>query len=369
MQVSKEEWIYRIALTKIAGIGPVQSRKLIEQFETATNIFNQKIKHLSAVENIGVQTAKAIKAFDDFISCEEEIKFIEKYKIQPLFISDDNFPKRLLNCYDAPVLLYFKGNADLNASRFVSIIGTRKNSEYGKWCTETITEKLAAYNVTIVSGLAFGIDAIAHKTSLQHNIPTIGVLAHGLNEIYPSEHKTLAKNMCEIGGLLTEFSKNISAERFNFPRRNRIVAGISEATIVIETGLKGGSMITAELANSYNRDVFALPGKINDTKSEGCNYLIRSNKAMLLDNVEEMAALLGWKTKSLSPFKQKQLFIELNEQEKRIVESLSKKQPQHIDEMIVSTGLSMSQFAGSMLNLELQNVVGSLPGKMYCLRG
>jgi DNA processing protein len=368
MQISKQEWIYRIALTKITGVGPVQSRKLIEHFKTASDIFNQKVKHLSAVENVGIQTAKAIKDFNDFKSCEEEIKFAEKYNIQPLFIADENFPKRLLNCYDAPVLLYFKGNADLNASRFVSIIGTRRNSEYGKWCTETIIEKLLSYNVTIVSGLAFGIDAIAHKASLQHNIPTIGVLAHGLNEIYPSEHKSLAKNMCENGGLLTEFSKHVSAERFNFPRRNRIVAGISEATIVIETGLKGGSMITAELANGYNRDVFALPGKINDAKSEGCNYLIRSNKAMLLDNVEEMAATLGWKTKNLSVAKQKQLFIELNEEEKRIVESLSKKQPQHVDEMIVSTGLSMSQFAGAMLSLELQNVVGPLPGKMYRLK-
>lgn len=368
MHFNDEEWKYRIALTKIAGIGPVQSRKLLEHFHSASEIFKQKAKHISAVDQIGPQTAKAIKAFTDFDSAEKEIKFIQRYKVQPLFIGEENYPKRLLNCYDAPILLYFKGNADINASRFVSIIGTRKNSDYGKACTESIIEKLAPYNVTIVSGLAFGIDAIAHKTSLQQNIPTIGVLAHGLRDVYPAEHKALAKSMCECGGLLTEFSNDVSAERFNFPKRNRIVAGLSEATIVIETGLKGGSMITAELANGYNRDVFAVPGKINDPKSEGCNYLIRTNKAMLLDSVEEMTETLGWKTKQHSIPKQKQLFIQLSDEERRIVDALHQKEPQHIDELIAATCLSSSQFAGAMLSLELQNAVAGLPGKMYRLK-
>ena len=207
---------------------------------------------------------------------------IEKFKIQPLFIADKNYPQRLLRCYDAPTLLYYRGNADLNATKIISIIGTRNNTDYGKQVTEKLVTDLQEQNILIVSGLAFGIDAIAHKAALNNGLPTIGVLAHGLDSIYPSQHKCLAKDMLQQGGLLTEFRKETKPDKHNFPRRNRIVAGMADATIVVETAIKGGSIITAELAHNYNRDVFAIPGKITDSKSAGCNYLVKNVVYILL---------------------------------------------------------------------------------------
>jgi DNA processing protein len=217
MEITEQEWIYRIALSNLPGIGPVQARSLLDEFETATNIFQQKIRTLSSVDGIGVHTAKKITEHKNFDDAEADVHFIKKHNITPYFIKDENYPKRLLHCYDAPTLLFYKGNCDLNASRMICIIGTRKNTDYGRQVTEMMVEKLAAYNVAIVSGLAFGIDAIAHKASLQNHIPTIGVLAHGLNHMYPTQHRSLAKEMVQHGGLLTEFSKNVTADKYNFP--------------------------------------------------------------------------------------------------------------------------------------------------------
>jgi len=229
---------------------------------------------------------------------KKEIAFLEKYKIQPLFITSDNYPQRLLNCYDPPTLLYYRGNANLNAQKIISIIGTRNNSEYGKALTEKLVEDLKEQQVIIVSGLAFGIDAIAHKAALQQNLQTVAVLAHGLQTVYPAQHRTLAKEITAQGGLLTELPHHAKADKHNFPKRNRIVAGIADATIVVETQVKGGSMITAELANNYNRDVFAFPGKVTDIKSSGCNYLIKNNKAILLTDVQQLVHAMNWQAKT-----------------------------------------------------------------------
>jgi DNA processing protein len=242
---------------------------------------------------MGLVRANNIKSFQDFPAAEEEIKFIEKYKIQPLFITDEGYPQRLLHCYDAPTLLYYRGNVNLNTSKIISVIGTRNNTDYGKKVTEKLLNDLKEQNVLIVSRLAFGIDVIAHKAALQNNMETVAVLAHGLHTIYPRQHKTLAKEIIQHGGLLTEFRNGVKPDRFNFPQRNRIVAGIAEATIVIETAVKGGSIITAELANNYNRDVFAVPGKTTDAKSAGCNYLIQNNKAVLFTDAKELMESLG----------------------------------------------------------------------------
>lgn len=359
--------LYQIALTFVPHIGLVQAKILTEHFGNAENIFKAPKKELGNIEGIGEVRAKSIKMFDNFSPAEKEIAFVEKYKIQTLFLTDENYPKRLLNCYDSPTMLYFRGNADLNSSKIISIIGTRNNTDYGRLITEQLINDLQNLQLLIVSGLAYGIDAIAHKAAIQNNLPTIGVLAHGLDTIYPAAHASLAKQMLSTGGLLTEFKKETLPDKHNFPRRNRIVAGMADATIVVETAVKGGSMITAELANGYSRDVFAFPGKITDNKSAGCNYLIKNNKAILLTDAAHLAEMLGWNTKKAKPKKQKELFISLTNDEQVLVEVLKEKDTVHIDEIFLKSGLTSSTVAAGMLNLEFQNVVASLPGKMYKL--
>ncbi len=363
-----QENIYRVALTQVNGIGSVQARQLIEYFGTATAIFKAKKKELSAVEGIGEIRAKQIKEHEAFADAEAELLFADKYHIQPLFLSDDAYPKRLLHCYDAPTMLYYRGNANLNNSKVVSIIGTRNNTDYGKLITEELIEELQSLNVLVVSGLAFGIDAIAHKYCVKNNIPNVAVLAHGLDTIYPSQHKSLAKDILQNGGLLTEFMKNTKPDKHNFPKRNRIVAGMADATIVIETDRKGGSMITAELAYNYNRDLFAVPGRIGDNKSSGCLKLIQQNKAVLVTKAGDILENMGWlEVKKGAVKKQRELFVELNADEKIIVGILKEKETLHIDELYIKSGLSSSSVAAAMLNLELQNIIASMPGKMYKL--
>jgi len=362
--------LYQLALSEVPNIGCVHAKILAQEFGSAEKIFKAKQQLLEKIEGIGEIRAKAIKAFNNFSKAEDEIKFIEKYKITPLFLTDKNYPQRLLNCYDSPTLLFYKGDADLNASKVVAIIGTRNNTEYGKQQTEKLVKELSSQNILVVSGMAFGIDAIAHKAAFKNNLPTVGVLGHGLDQIYPPEHSTLAKDMLKHGGgLLTEFRSNTKPDKHNFPTRNRIVAGMSDATIVIETGDKGGSMITAELANGYNKDVFALPGRVNDHKSAGCNFLIRNNKAMLLTDAEELIEVMGWEEKSQrsGARSQKELFIELSKDEKIIVDILKEKDLVHVDELNFKSGLSSSSMAVAILNLELQGVVATLPGKLYKL--
>jgi len=360
-----QDLLYQIALTLVPNIGCVRAKPLIESYKTAENIFKAKKKELSAVENIGTVRAASIKSFQDFSKAEDEMRFLEKYKIQPLFITDKCYPQRLLHCYDSPTLLYYRGNADLNASKIISIVGTRNNTDYGKQLTEKLVRELKDMNVLIVSGLAFGIDAIAHKSALQYEQETVGVLAHGLHTIYPRQHKSLAKEIMLHGGVLTEFRNGEEPDKHNFPKRNRIVAGMSDATVVIETAIKGGSMITAELANNYNRDVFALPGKTTDTKSAGCNHLIQNNKAILFTDAKELTESLGWQSKKINKKQQKELFIELTDEEKIIVDILKQKETTHVDELNIRSNLSSSSVAAAILNLELQNVITSLPGKMY----
>jgi DNA processing protein len=359
--------LYRVALTLVPNVGSVPMKILLEHFGDAEAIFKAKKKDLCAVENIGEIKAKCIKDFDDFKKAEEEIAFLEKYKIKPLFITEKNYPQRLLHCYDAPTLLYYRGNTDLNVSKIVSIIGTRSNTDYGKQLTEKFIEEIAAHNAVIVSGLAFGVDAIAHKAALQNSLQTVAVVAHGLDSIYPQQHKELAKEISLNGGLLTEFTQKTKPDKHNFPQRNRIVAGMSDATIVVETPVKGGSMITAELANNYNKDVFAFPGKTTDTKSAGCNHLIKNNKAVLLTDAQQFIELMGWEDRKIKKKIQKELFIDLSADEKIIYDILKEKDAAHIDEIYFKSALSSSIVAASILNLELQNIVASLPGKMYKL--
>jgi DNA processing protein len=362
------ELLYQLALTLVPNIGDVHAKILVQHFGDAASIFKAKQSSLEKLEGIGEVRAKSIKAFNEFHLAEAELQFIEKYKIKPLFLTDEAYPKRLLNCYDSPTLLFYKGTAELNAAKIVAIVGTRSNTDYGKAFTEKLVSDLAEQNVVIVSGLAFGIDAIAHKAALKNNLPTLGVIGHGLSKIYPFQHASLAKEMITAGGgVLTEFFHDTKPDKHNFPLRNRIVAGISDCTVVVETAVKGGSMITAKLADSYNRDVFAAPGRTTDKMSAGCNHLIKYNKAILLTDADELLDVLGWKEKKVPAKKQRQLFIELTEEEQTIFSLLQQKETAHIDEINAGTTLSSSAVAAAILNLELQGIVQSQPGKMYKL--
>ncbi|HEX4850100.1 MAG TPA: DNA-processing protein DprA [Puia sp.] len=365
---------YQLALTFLPNIGCIQAKILLHHFGDAQAIFNAKKSQLEKIEGIGPARADAIKKFANFMPIEKECFFMEKYGIQTLFLSDKDYPQRLLNCYDPPTLLFFKGNRSLNHARTVGIIGTRNNTEYGKLVAEKLIRELVPLDVMIISGLAFGIDAIAHKSALKYKLPTVGVLAHGLDCIYPSQHSSLAKEMLQHGGILTEFRSGCKPDKHHFPIRNRIVAGMCDATIVIETGVKGGSMITAELANGYNRDVFAFPGKITDNKSAGCNQLIKSNKAILLTDTQQLIDSLGWSidnskahTKVKGNGLQKELFVQLSESEKLIVTMLSENKSMHIDELNIRSGIHTSAVAAAILNLELLGIIHTLPGRMYTL--
>jgi len=362
--------LYQLALTEVPNIGWVQAKILAQHFGEAEKIFKAKLSTLEKIEGIGTIRANSIKTFTDFSNAEEEIKFIEKFRITPLFITDKKYPQRLLNCYDPPTLLFYKGSANLNAAKIIAIIGTRSHTDYSKKMTDKLVEELSGQNILIVSGMAFGVDAMAHKAAVKNHFPTAGVLGHGLDQIYPPDHSNLAKEILKNGGgLLTEFRSKTKPDKHNFPTRNRIVAGMSDATIVIESGIKGGSMVTAELANGYNKDVFAYPGKITDSKSAGCNYLIKSNKAMLLTDAQQLIEVMGWeeKTQKSKNKIQKEIFIELTSDEKIIIGLLNEKETVHIDEINLRSGLSSSAIAAAILNLELQNVVNGLPGKMYKL--
>lgn len=362
-----EELLYRIALTAVPQIGAVQARLLIEKFGSAKAVFQARKAQLENTEGIGSVRASQIKSFDRFNAAEDEIRFMEKYGIKALFISDADYPQRLRHCYDPPTLLYYKGEADLNAARMVSIIGTRNNTEYGKMLTEQLVQDLAPYGTAIISGLAFGIDAIAHRQALAHQLPTVGVLAHGLDHIYPPQHKTLARQIVkEGGGLLTEFCSTEGPDKHHFPIRNRIVAGISEAVIVVESGTKGGSMVTAELANGYNKDVYCYPGKVTDAKSGGCLRLIKQQKAQLISSGKELVESLGWNQKEDRPlYQQASLLLPLTEPEKTLMTLLKETDSLHWDELLIRSALQAGEMATALLTLEMQGLVKALPGKQF----
>jgi DNA processing protein len=364
----QQELVYQIALTTVPNIGPVQAKLLVQQFGSASGIFQARRSTLERTEGIGSIRAGNIKNFNDFSLIEEEIAFLEKYQVKPLFLSDKDYPQRLLNCYDPPVLLYYKGKIDLNASRSIAVIGTRNNTDYGRQAAEKLIAGLAVANVLIISGLAFGIDAIAHRAALKNALPTVGVLAHGLDTIYPPQHSGLARDMLQHGGLLTEFPGRTKPDRHHFPMRNRIVAGMCDAVVVIETGTKGGSLITADLANGYHRDVFALPGRTTDGRSAGCNHLIRHHRAMLLTDAQDLLQVMGWEPKTAPPkTRQRELFLQLTEEEKFLMTMLESSAAIGIDEINIKSNMSSSKVASALLNLELQGLVSSLPGKMYRL--
>ncbi len=361
------ELLYQIALTLIPNVGDVNGKKLVAYCGSPEAVFNEKRKQLMKIPGIGHVIVSNILNHNTFDRAEKEIAFIEKYKIKPLFYTDPDYPARLLNCEDGPMLLFYKGTANLNAGRILAVVGTRRVTNYGKWRCEEILNDLREQGIMIVSGLAYGVDSCGHRKALEYEMETIGVLAHGLDRIYPGQNRKLAERMLEHGGLLTEFMSETTPDRENFPKRNRIVAGISDAVLVIESGRRGGALITADLAGSYNRDVFAVPGKVNDEMSEGCNFLIKTNRAALCETGNDIAYLMGWDDKPVKKKQQPELFVNMTEEETAVFELIKEAKEIAIDEIVLKSGLSTSKVAAALLNLEFEGIVRSLPGKIYTM--
>lgn len=362
---AEQKLIYQIALTQIPNVGDVLAKNLVSYCGGVEAVFKEKKAKLLRVPGIGEFTADSICNFKNFEKSEEELKFIQKHKIIPLFYLDEAYPFRLKEIADAPCLLYYLGNADLNNTKVVSIVGTRKASEYGKSFTENLIEELADQNCLILSGLALGIDGYAHKAAVKNNLPTVGVLAHGLDRIYPSVHKKLATQMIENGGLLTDFVSGTTPDAVNFPSRNRIVAGMCDVLVVVETAIKGGSRITAEIANSYNKDIMALPGRVNDEYSTGCNHLIRVNKASVITCAKDLLELMNWQYSSIDKPKQQSLPLDLESDDLQIVNYIKQKNKIGIDDISFDLQLNQSEVLMRLLQLEFKGIVRSLPGKFF----
>ncbi|MEC3878881.1 DNA-processing protein DprA [Parapedobacter sp. 10938] len=358
--------IHQIALTKVNGVGPVIGRHLLSYFGSAEAVFAAAKKGFGSLQGLNNRVIEGLSSADVFNVAEKELQFIEKHNIQPLFWGDKAYPKRLAECADAPLLLYYRGNTDLNAPRMVSIVGTRNATAYGKSICADFIKALAPYHVTVISGLAYGIDSYAHRNALNHEIPTVGVLGHGLDRIYPAANREMAAKMLTCGGLLTEFPSGTKPDRQNFPMRNRIIAGLADVTIVVEAAAKGGALITAELANSYSRDVCAFPGSLNQEFSAGSNYLIKTHRAHLITGAKDLQYLMNWE---LAPApkqsKQLQLPVALTASQQRVYDMIHAGGELSIDTLSLQLKWPQSKLAVTLLELEMHGVVVALPGKVY----
>jgi len=366
----KSDLYYKIVLSMIPGIGGKSARNLIFYTGGVKQIFSEPYRSLIKIPGIGEINARRIKDKSVYAEAEKELTFIEKYKINVMFFTDDNYPVRLRSCVDSPVILYSKGDMDLNISRSVSIVGTRNATLYGKKMCEKLIEVFSRrnYNILIVSGLAYGIDIQAHKLAMKYNLPTIAVLGHGLDKIYPSLHSDIARKMLGNGGLVTDFPSRTRIDPSNFIRRNRIIAGLSDATVVVESAEKGGALITADIASSYNRDVFAFPGRTDDKYSRGCNSLILKNAATLIQGVDDIEYFMGWESEDTVQASQRELFDDLTQEEEKIVELLQEEERMFIDQLTARTDLPGSKVSAVLMNLELKNILMALPGNIYTLK-
>lgn len=356
----------QIALTLLPGIGDVSGKKFVQYCGSAEAIFKETRKSLEKISGMREASIEAICKPKEYMKrAEEEIAFCEKNNIRPLFFLDSDYPRRLLQCDDSPMMLYYKGKANLNATRVVAIVGTRNITDYGKENCQQLVEELKDDNVLVVSGLAYGVDTAAHKASLKHSIPTVGVMGCGMQQIYPAPNKKLAADMVEQGGgILTECISGTQPDRENFPRRNRIIAGMADAVVVVESAMKGGSLITADLANNYNRDVFAYPGRVMDIYSQGCNYLIRTNRAHLIESVLNLRYIMRWDSETKAE-KQTSLFREFTGEEKLIMDCFGSNAVISLDDIIVMSGLPTTKIAAILLSLEFDGVLMAMPGKRY----
>ncbi|MFM2267632.1 MAG: DNA-protecting protein DprA [Bacteroidota bacterium] len=370
-QCLDSELLHRVALLKVPKIGGQTAKSLIAHCGSATDVFKASLRELAKIPQVGELIARNIHRQKTDAElwrwAEKELNFIEKNDVKILFHTDKNYPERLRQIQDAPLLLYQHGDPHLNAQRVIAIVGTRKPTPYGLRMTEQIIEGLSSYNPLIISGLAFGIDAAAHRHSLSQNLPTVAVLGTGLQRIYPTEHTDLAKRMTdEGGGLLTEFTSDQEPVREHFPMRNRIIAGLCDAMIVVETPTKGGSMISATLANDYNRDLFALPARTGDRMSEGCNALIKMQRAQLIESGEDVAYFLRWDelAKKHRPT-QAQLFTNLTEPQQRVLTVLTSEENHSIDQLSAKLNQKSGELASILLELEFLGLIKAQPGKLF----
>ncbi|WP_343618135.1 DNA-processing protein DprA [Flavobacterium sp.] len=363
--MSDQDLFYLLALMKVEGVGDIIAKKLITNCGSAESIFKTGLNKIAAIDGIGSALVNNLKDKSIFEKADKELKFIQSNNIQVSYFQDDIYPERLKHCIDSPVLIFTAGNIDLKNRKTISIVGTRQITSYGiEFCRKFI-EDLVPLDPVIISGFAYGVDIMAHQLAMEYNLQTVGVLAHGLNQIYPKNHKKYMAKMEENGGFITEFWSTSQPDRENFVRRNRIVAGISEATIVIESADKGGSLITANLANDYNRDVFAVPGRVTDKYSQGCNDLIKTQKANVLTSAADLVYVLNWDIEKKSKPVQKQLFVELEPDEQMVYDFLIKNGKELLDSIALECNLPIFKISGILLNMELKGVIRPLPGKTF----
>lgn len=373
--MTEQETLYAISLSFVPRLNLLNRKMLLEKMGSATEIFEQRHNLKEILPHTNQATLEALAMMDVHLKrAEEELAFAQSGHIQCIGFYDEDYPARLRDCPDAPILLYYRGTADLNCQHIVSMVGTRQITAYGKdLCQQFVKElKQLCPDTLIVSGLAYGVDVNCHRAALEQGMDTNGVLAHGLDQIYPRMHRDTAVQMVKHGGLLTEFPSRSNADKKNFVQRNRIVAGMADATIVVESAQKGGSLITAEIAESYGRDVFAFPGRVGDTCSEGCNNLIQSNRAGLITCAEDFVKAMGWETecklrKQMSEGLQQELFPDLTEEEQRIVKALAGTDSKQMNILAVDTALPISKLTSLLFGLELKGVVRLLSGGCYRL--
>ena len=369
MTVNHPDTIYRIALSLCEGVGPILAKNLINALGSAEAVFKASDNQLGAIPGINLKVRNSIKNDYPLQRAEEEMAFVDRNGFLMHFFQDASYPRRLKHCADAPVILYQKGNLNLNPTKSVSIVGTRSVTDYGRSFFNDFMPDLKSFEPQVISGLAYGVDAIAHREALNNKLKTIAVVAHGLDSVYPALHRGLAKDILEQGGaIVTEFLSQSKPDRENFPKRNRIIAGMSDAVIVVEAARKGGALITADLAFQYNRDVFAVPGRYRDTFSEGCNLLIKSNRANLLESTKDLEYIMRWKQQEQVQQVQLPLFDDMSTEEQSLITVLgTDSNPKEIEWLAKKMELPMSKLLVQLMNLELKGVLISMPGKRYRL--
>jgi DNA processing protein len=358
---------HKIALGLIPRIGDINARKLVSYFGSVEAVFQESYRNIIKIPGIGTGIAKYITERSYLDIAEHEAEYVSRNNIRTYFYLDNDYPFRLRQCDDSPVVFFFRGNCDLDSAKILSIVGTRNATPRGRDLCEKLINGLSGGHpdLIIVSGLAYGIDIASHKAALANNLQTIAVLGHGLKTIYPSIHASIARSMINKGGLLTDFLSDMLPERNNFLKRNRIIAGLSDATIVVESGIKGGALITADIANSYNRDVFAVPGRPDDQWSAGCNSLIRNNRAALVECADDIEYFLNWKSEKSKPPVQRTLFSELDENEKLIYELLVRQGEMNIDAVCRSVGIPVYKLSSLLLQMEFKGLLKCYPGNLY----
>jgi DNA processing protein len=363
--MTEQDLFYLLALQRIEGVGDIMAKKLLTHCGSAEAVFHAKTAQLSAIDGVGSILLRSLKDKSVFEKANRELEFIKSSGINAVCFQDERYPERLKHCIDGPLLLFTSGNIDLKNRKIVSIVGTRQVTSYGTEFCRKLIEDLAPLDPVIVSGFAYGVDILAHQLAMEHNLQTIGVVAHGLNQIYPKTHKKYVAKVEENGGFMTEFWSSSNPDKENFVKRNRIVAGMSEATIVIESADRGGSLITANLANDYNRDVFAVPGRVTDKYSQGCNNLIKTQKANVLTSAADLVYILNWDIQKETKAVQKQLFVTLDDDEQKVYDYLLKTGKELMDIIALRCDFPIYKISGMLLNMELKGVVRPLPGKLF----